>query len=775
MHTKQNQALTMHPLFFDPIYRTAYMENKDGKTALKYRDDIWGVRLEDNGDVTFTMRAPSAATVEVAGVGGSMGRERIVLERDGEGCFSKTVSGITPGFHYHFWYVDGVQVTNPLAPVAYGCFGATNFFEVPAEGEDFWFLKDVPHGDVQIRTYVSGVNGHVKKCYVYTPPSYDREPGKKYPVLYVQHGVGEDETGWIWNGKLNFILDNLIAEGRAREMIVVMCCGYAFQKDEDPVFFPGDFGREMTENVIPFIENHYRTAKGRSNRAMAGLSLGSAQAIQFVARFQELFAHLGVFSGVRDEETEKILSRQGEYPMETVLMTAGIGEEGLDQAQKAYTDRFRALGVAGGQRCYPGYHEWHVWRASLRDFAELIFRKEADTEADAGEADFRYEEMSLEREQLDSQTFAEHILMFDPVYKGLVHAFDEKGRPAGKYRDEYCGAEVVDVKAGKARFRIRAKGAETVEADIWGMGCFAMELGEDDWWTCEVTGIEKGFHYYGIKVNGVDVLDANAPVGYGGFRAINYLEMPEEDFEEYRIRQNPHGTVHLNYYRSEETGRTKLCYVYTPASYEKEPDRRYPVLYLQHGGGENEAGWIWQGKLANLADNLIAAGQIEEMIIVMNTGYSFPDSGNYHPAMSAFAEELVSSGIPFIDRTYRTIADKEHRAMAGLSMGGMQTQKCVFAHPELFRYAGIFSGGLTIRSEEVDYSSILLDPEEFSRRFAMLFVACGTQEGFYESTKKNEEAVLAAGVPIVVFEGYGYHDWTFWRHCANDFLRRLFR
>ncbi len=663
MHTRQNQALTMHPLFFDPIHRRAYMEEKDGKTSLKYKDDIWGVRLEDNGDVTFTMHAPSAERVEVAGVGGSMGRDRILLERDAEGYFSGTVSGIAPGFHYHFWYVDGVQVTNPAAPVAYGCFGATNFFEVPAQGEDFWFLKDVPHGDVQIRSYVSGVNGHVKKCYVYTPPSYDRENGRRYPVLYVQHGVGEDETGWIWNGKLNFILDNLIAQGKAREMIVVMCSGYAFLKDEDPVFFPGDFGREIAENVIPFIENHYRTAKGRSNRAMAGLSLGSAQATQFVARLQELYAHLGVISGMRDQEAEQILNRHKEYPMETVLMTAGIGEKGLDEAQKVYTDRFRALGVAGGQRCYPGYHEWHVWRASLRDFAELIFRggAQAQTGSGTGEADFTYQEAPLDTEQMDRQTFAEHILMFDPIYKGLVHAFDEKGRPAGKYKDEHCGAEVVDAAEGKARFWIRAKGAKTVEADIWGMGCFALEPAEEDWWTCEVKGIEKGFHYYGVKVNGVDVLDGNAPVGYGGFRAVNYLEMPEADFEEYRIRQNPHGTVHLNYYRSEETGRTKLCYVYTPASYEKEPDRRYPVLYLQHGGGENEAGWIWQGKLANLADNLIAAGQMEEMIVVMGTGYAFPDSGAYHPAMSAFTEELVSSGIPFIDRTYRTIPDKEHK------------------------------------------------------------------------------------------------------------------
>ena len=149
-----------------------------------------------------------------------------------------------------------------------------------------------------------------------------------------------------------------------------------------------------------------------------------------------------------------------------------------------------------------------------------------------------------------------------------------------------------------------------------------MEEGEDGWWTAEVTGIEKGFHYYNYIVNSANTVDCNAPVGYGGFQAVNYLEMPEEDFEEYRIRQVPHGTVHYEYYKSNSTGRTKLCYVYTPAGYEEHLEKRYPVLYLQHGGGENEVGWIWQGKLANIADNLIAKGQMKEMIVVMNTGYA---------------------------------------------------------------------------------------------------------------------------------------------------------
>lgn len=771
MQTKRNQALTMHPLFFDPIYSSVYVEEKEGRRRLKYRDDIWGVRLEENGDVSFTLYAPEAETVEVAGVGGSMGREHIALEKGKDGCFSKRVSGIAPGFHYHFWFVDGVQVTNPAAPVAYGCFGATNFFEVPREGEDFWFLKDVPHGDVQIRTYVSCVNRRAKKCYIYTPPSYGEDSGKRYPVLYVQHGVGEDETGWIWNGKLNFILDNLIAEGRCREMLVVMCCGYAFEKGEDPVFFPGDFGRELKESVIPFVEENYRTAGGRSNRAMAGLSLGSAQATQIVARFQELFAHLGVFSGLRDQETEEILARHSEYPMETVLMTAGEGESGLGEKQRGYTEQFARLGVAGGQRNYPGYHEWHVWRASLRDFAELIFRKEGE---DGQEERTAYREPVLSKEELDAQTYAEHILMADPVYKGLILAVDEKGRPAGRYRDEHCGVQVSDVSEGKAVFWFRAPGARTVEAEIWGMGRFGLTKESEGWWTGEVAGIEKGFHYYGIRVNGVTVLDGNAPVGYGGFRAVNYLEMPEEDFEAYRLRQVPHGVIHMNYFPSRQTGRTKLCYVYTPASYDREPERRYPVLYLQHGGGENESGWIWQGKLANLADNLTAAGEMREMIIVMNTGYSFPESGNYHPAMGAVPEEAADSWIPFIDQVYRTIPDRMHRAMAGLSMGSVQTQRCVFTHPELFAWAGLFSGGLVIKDEEADYRSVLLNPEEFEKRFRLLFVACGMQEGGYRGTKESEEAVLAAGVPLETFEGYGYHDWTFWRHCANAFLRKLF-
>lgn len=772
MQTNQNQAMTMYPLFFDPIYKRAHFEGggKDGRPNISYKDDICGVRVEENKDVTFCMYAPSASTVEVAGMGGSMGNERISLDRQEDGTFSKRVSGIAPGFHYHNWFVDGVRVTNPSAPIAYGCFGATNFFELPKTEDEFWFLKDVPHGDVQIRTYVSRVNGHMKRCFVYTPPGYGKDISKRYPVMYILHGVGESESGWVWNGKLNLVLDNLIAEKACEEMIVVMCCGYAFRKNEEAIFFPGDFDKELVEDCIPYIESQFAVKKGRSNRAMAGLSLGSAQAIRIVSRYQELFAHLGVFSGVRDEELESILANYEKAPMQTVLLTAGTGETGINEVQERFSKRFLDLGVAGGQRCYTGYHEWHVWRESLRDFASLIFKKDVFGEEEV----FPYTEQKLMAEQLDAQTFAEHMLMFDPVYKGVIFATDAKGNPAGKYVDEHCGVELADTQSGCVRFWYRAPEARLVEACIWGMEAAPMEKTEGGFWTCEVSGVEKGFHYYGIRVNGVDVVDSNAPVGYGGFQAINYFEMPEPDFEEYRIRQVKHGVVHMNYYPSKETGRMKLCYVYTPASYDEDDSRRYPVLYLQHGGGENEMGWLWQGKIANIADNLIAQGQMKEMIIVMNTGYGFPENRAFHPSMGAFLEEMPGSSIPFIDATYRTMADREHRAMAGLSMGAMQTQKIVFSHPELFAWAGIFSGGLAMEDEDADYREFLLNPEEFRKRFSMLYVACGTKEVFYEETKKNARMVSDTGAPIVTYYDYGYHDWTFWRHCAKDFLPKLF-
>ena len=770
MIKQMNQALTMHPVFFDPLNKKAELVKKGEEVAITYAEDRSGVRLLEDGAVQFSFYAPNALKVEVAGISGSMSRERISLEKEEDGHFSVTVSGLNPGFHYHDWFVDDVKVRNPKGAFCYGCFEAINFFEVPEQGIDFYYLKEVPHGDVSMRLYPSMVNGHMKACYVYTPPEYDKNTGKNYPVLYVQHGVGEDETGWIWNGKLNLILDNLIAGGKCRPMLVVMCSGYAFESDSDPVFYPGDFDKELVSDCIPFIEHNYRVKKGRGNRAMAGLSLGSAQASLIVSKHTDLFSYLGVFSGLASEPLDQIMA-DTVHPMNLVFLSCGEGETGLLKPQEMYRERMEKAGIPCLHKSYTGYHEWHVWRESLCDFVQKLFAEEMQPDQ---EAEFVLPEVFIAEERLKEQTYEEQLLFFDPVYKQLVHMVDEKGNPAGRYRDIHKGVDIPS--PGTARFWFYAPEAENVEVDIFGAERISLKPSDEEkgYWTGALSGIDPGFHYHDYYVNGTQTINPMAPLGYGCFRAINYFEMPEQDFPEYLISNAPHGAVRMNYYRSSQTGREKLCYVYTPAEYEHSVEKQYPVLYLQHGGGENEIGWIWQGKIANIADNLMAQGRMKPMIIVMNTGYAFRPDGSSHPAMGSLPDELVKDCIPFIDRHYRTLGDRDNRAMAGLSMGGIQTQQTVFHYPELFSWAGIFSGGLTIKEGGEDFSDILLNAEKFRERFKLLFVACGTRDGFYEKTRQNVEEVLKHEVPLEIFEEEGYHDWTFWRHCVREFLPKLF-
>ncbi|BCJ94198.1 hypothetical protein acsn021_17670 [Anaerocolumna cellulosilytica] len=782
MKKVENQAVSCHQLFFDPLNQKVAFKNggRDLK-SMHYIPTRQGARVYDNNEVEFCYYAPGAKKVSIAGISGSMSCEPIELVSEENGYFSRRVQGIEPGFHYHNWFVDDVQVRNPFGAFCYGCFEPINFFEVPEEEDDFYFLKDVSHGEVRMEVYQSSVNGHLKSCYVYTPPEYHQQWEKTYPVLYIQHGVGESESGWLWNGKLNFIMDNLLAEGKCKEMLVVMCSGYSFQEGEDPVFYPGDFDKELMEDVIPFIQSRYRTKTGRDNKAIAGLSLGSAQASLTVVKHPGVFSALGVFSGVAISELDNLTIGMDKRP-DYVLLAAGEGEERIISQQKEYQDKLRNAGIACDMASFKGFHEWHVWRKSLARFVQNIFNKEStdllteDTRARTNHIDTVCQRIE-NTEIFARQTYEMQPLFFDTVYKGVIFAVDEKGRPAGRYKDIQPG--VVIKEQGVAEFYFIAPKAKSVEVQILGMERIALHkaagsLGEEGYWQGIVREITPGFHYHEYFVNGISVINPWAPLGYGCFKPINYLEMPEPDFDIYLLRSVPHGSIHMNYYKSSQTGRTKVCYVYTPPGYEENREKRYPVLYLQHGGGETEIGWIWQGKICNIMDNLLALQKAVEMIIVMNTGYSFRPDGTSHPLLGSVDEEIVKDCIPFIDSHYRTYTQKEKRAMAGLSMGGMQTQKTVFHNTELFAWAGIFSGGLVIQNEEEDYTPLLKDLSAFQQAFKLLYIACGEQDGFYEETFETVQDLKACNIPLVTFFQKGYHDWTFWRHCVTDFLQRLF-
>lgn len=770
MYEKCNQAYTMHPDFFDPLHQYATVEMEPGNPKfanVTYIHEKQSVTVNEDGSVTFYMYAPSAKTVAVSGLGGYFSNQKVYLESDGEGGFSGTISSLHAAMHYYSWYVDDVLICNPKAGVNYGCFRTINTFEVPECQDDFFEIKDVPHGEIHICKYLSNVSGHLKECYVYTPAGYQKTE-KKYPVLYLQHGVGENETGWIWQGKANFILDNLIADKKCQEMIVVMCSGYAFKPQEDPVFFPGDFDCELVNDVIPFVEHQFRVIRNRSARAVAGLSLGSAQATLTACKHQELFSALGVFSGVGlhvFEEHEKNCK-----DAMLIFLSCGEMEKEICEQQKKLQPMLQQRGDSCVQKAYEGYHEWFVWRKSLRDFAQLLFQQ-----INENIEDIQSEKMTYSSQVYLEQTRNEQMLFFDPVYRQIAFAIDENGNPAGKYPMSPKGFRMID--KNTVEVSIYAPQAKTVEADIFNCGKLQLQPSATHagYWTGIRSNLQGGFHYVIFEINGVRVVNYDAPVGYGCFQTINYLEVEEEQFDLHMLRDIPHGHVQMSYYTSSQTGRMKLCYVYTPPGYEMEQETRYPVLYLQHGGGENEIGWFRQGKIANMADYLISQGRMKKMIIVMNTGYAFKEDGTSHGSLGSFPDELVMDCIAHVDDTYRTIADREHRAMAGLSMGGMQTQRIVMTYPEKFAWAGIFSGGLTLQNNEVDYTEVLFDAEEMKKRFELFFVACGMEDAFYMETRKNVEIVLEKGVAMETFFEHGWHDWTFWRHCAAEFLQKVFQ
>lgn len=377
-------------------------------------------------------------------------------------------------------------------------------------------------------------------------------------------------------------------------------------------------------------------------------------------------------------------------------------------------------------------------------------------------------------ELLSNPALNAHALFFDDVHKNLVLATDAAGNPAGKYVPIPAGVQVLP--NGDVQFAYYAPEASRVQVAGIGGG-FSNERrelsrGEDGWWYAIVSGIDSGFHYHEYFVDGTRALNPYAPYGYGCGRVINYFELPDKYSNFYLYQEVPHGTVRMDYYLSSVTGRIRNCWVYTPPGYE-DGTQRYPVLYLQHGSGESETGWLWQGKINHIADNLIANGGCKPMIIVMNDGYAFP-VGCTDPelAHNAITPVLVEDCIPFIDNKYRTLADRHHRAMAGLSMGGAQAQRTVFAHPELFANLGVLSMWCMF---DESTQTRLQNPEQFNRDFDLLFYSSGEQEDpLCEGNHETLAELRKQGIRSVYYTTPGYHDWTVWRWSARELLTQLF-
>ena len=398
------------------------------------------------------------------------------------------------------------------------------------------------------------------------------------------------------------------------------------------------------------------------------------------------------------------------------------------------------------------------------------------------------------------------LLVFASILSGQLYAAEDKP-PVNDWKpapSNQQGKQYPQFNSeGRVKFRIVAPKAQSVGVSFRDSSPFTK--GEDGAWTGWTRPLDEGFHYYTINIDGADVPDPNSHYFYGSSRWGSAVEIPAKDADFYALKNVPHGQLREVNYFAKSSSATRHAFVYTPPDYDKDTTKRYPVLYLQHGGGEDETGWGRQGHTGRIMDNLLAEGKAKPFIIVMENGGGIgggPRRTNAAPAgaaatntavgpggrggvgggfnFNAFEKVLIDELIPFVDANFRTIADQPHRAMAGLSMGGMQTRSITLAHLDTFSHIGVFSGGSIGVTDVTDLAA-------FKAKAKLVFISYGSRElgtnrpaggrgGLGGDPKENVAALKAAGVNSVFYESPNTgHEWQSWRRSLHEFAPLLFK
>jgi enterochelin esterase-like enzyme len=362
-------------------------------------------QVDSERHATFRVVAPSAQSVKVSFSGGTP------LVKDEKGVWTGTTKVLDPGFHYYWLIIDGVNAADPSSQSFFGSSHMWSGIEIPETGVDFYDAKDVPHGEIRIHPYLSKVTRAWRRSFIYTPPGYDQNPAQRYPVLYLQHGAGEDETTWSFQGRVNFILDNLIAEGKAKPMIIVMDNGGGSalfaggNRPGGPATQPTtraagaaasqpaprggrgglmgmagqQFEQILLDDIIPMTESHYRTLNDREHRAIAGLSMGAGQSVQIGTKHLDQFAYIAGFSGGGSADLQNgyngAMRDAKAFNDQVKVFYLSMGtKENIDNFRKV-TGALDAAGIKHVAFEAPGTaHEFQTWRKSIHGFAQLIFQ-----------------------------------------------------------------------------------------------------------------------------------------------------------------------------------------------------------------------------------------------------------------------------------------------------------------------------------------------------------------------------------------------------------------
>jgi enterochelin esterase-like enzyme len=605
---------------------------------------------------------------------------------------------------------------------------------------------DIPQGKIDTISYSSKTVGTTRRALVYTPPGYTKK--KKYPVLYLLHGIGGDEKEWLNGGKPQIILDNLYAEGKIEPMIVVMPNGRAMKDDRatgnimapDKVQAFATFEKDLLNDLIPYIEKNFPALKDREHRAIAGLSMGGGQSLNFGLGNLDKFAWVGGFSSAPNTKRPEELVPNPEAAKKSLkLLWISCGDnDGLITFSKRTHDYLYEKGVPHIYYIEPGVHDFKVWKNGLYMFSQFLFKP------------------------VDASSFPKYTVLGTPASTNIRSA---------KYPQILPDNRVV--------FRIKAPDAQKLQIDLGKKYDMVKDTG--GYWQVITDSISEGFHYYSLLIDGIAVADPASETFYGMSRKASGIEIPFAGAGYYAVKDVPHGEVRIKRYYSTVTNQWRRFFIYTPPGYDASTNEKYPVLYILHGGGEDERGWAEQGKTDLILDNLIAEKKAKPMLVVMMDGNLGGGgmAGFGEQSLRLFENELKNAVIPFVEKAFRTETDAKARALAGLSLGGLQTLYAGIKNTNKFSYLGVFSSGWFANQPALtnpQYDFMKNNATAINSNLKSLWVAMGGKEDIaYNNCKIMLQKFDEMGIKYTYSEYPGGHTWPVWRNNLYNFAQLLFQ
>lgn len=602
---------------------------------------------------------------------------------------------------------------------------------------------DIKHGKIDSIVYSSATVGTKRKALIYTPPGYTKRT--KYPVLYLLHGIGGDEKEWLNGGSPQIILDNLYAEGKIKPMIVVMPNGRAMKDDRatgnimapDKVQAFATFEKDLLNDLIPYIEKNYPVLSDRESRAIAGLSMGGGQSLNFGLGNLDKFAWVGGFSSAPNTKKPELLvpdPAEAKKKLKLLWISCGDNDNLISFSGRTHNYLYEKE-VPHIYYIEPGVHDFKVWKNGLYMFSQFLFKP------------------------VDTSKFSFYTILGTPASTNVRSARYPQILPDNR-----------------VSFRISAPGAQKVQIDL----AKKYDLVKDTagYWTVTTDSISEGFHYYSLLIDGLAVADPASETFYGMGRMASGIEIPFRDGGYYGLTDVPHGDIRMKRYYSAVTNSWRRIYVYTPPGYDNNTNTKYPVLYLLHGGGEDERGWGMQGRTDLILDNLIAAKKAKPMLVVMpdgNTG----TTGFNEQYLRAFENEMKDVVIPFVESNYRAETDAGSRALAGLSMGGIQTLYAGLRNTTLFSYLGVFSSGWLAAQKTLSdpqYAFMKENADKINRQLKLFWIAMGGKEDIaYNNCKIMLSRFDEMKIKYTYSEYPGGHTWPVWRNNLYSIAQLLFK